>query len=149
MRPTRLSLLAVFALLAAAATYVSMDALYGGLPPLRYYAPGLLAALAVAEGYAARVIPGRLYGRARSRRPIDPLSVARAVALAKASSVTGALATGAYAGLLGWLGVRFGADVPRDVPVSAAGVVAGIGLVVAALLLERACRVRPPRDGGH
>jgi hypothetical protein len=67
--------------------------------------------------------------------------------LAKASSVVGALVSGGYGGLLGYLVVRLHAGPAHDTEVSAAGLAAGVLLVIAGLLLEHACRVPgPPPD---
>ncbi len=88
-------------------------------------------------------------GPARGARALHPLQVARAVALAKASSPTGALLAGLYTGLLVWLLPRprsRRATTPGSAPGSA---LAALLLTAAALSLERACRtpdaVRPGR----
>ncbi|HVA60678.1 MAG TPA: DUF3180 domain-containing protein [Mycobacteriales bacterium] len=141
MRPTRpVVLAAVFAAVALAA-FVGARVVYSALPPLPVSAPVLLFVLALAEAGMAQSVRSRLQGRPRTK-PIMPLAVARVAALAKASSLAGAVFAGGYAGLLGYL-ASHGAG--RDVPIGAAGFVGAVALVVAALLLEGVCRVpRPP-----
>ena len=72
------------------------------LPTPTIYALLWLAVLAIAEFYLAAVTRARLAGRPGTR-PVDPLVVARFVALAKASSIVGSLAAGGYAGYLLWV----------------------------------------------
>ena len=67
-------------------------------------------------------------------------------ALAKASSLAGAVAAGAYAGLLGFL-LRLHVEASHVEALTAGlAVLAGLGLVAAALALERTCRVRQPPE---
>ncbi len=68
------------------------------------------------------------------------MQVARAAALAKASSPTGALLLGLYAGLGGQLLTRSAQQARSDAVVCAVSAAAAGLLVGAALLLERACR---------
>jgi hypothetical protein len=120
---------------------------YRDLPLLPAYAPVSLALLAVVELGMAKVVRDRLshrrdaQGRPRGR-PLHPISVARAAVLAKASSTGGAILLGVYGGLLVW-------TLPRrdvllrardDALVAAISSFACLVLVVAALVLERACR---------
>jgi hypothetical protein len=153
VRPTRVStLLAVTAALAVVG-YLVAEAAYGSLPELPLGAPLTMFLLAVAELAMAKLVRDRVLHRrdARGRaprRPLHPVQVARAAALAKASSVTGAVLGGAYAGLFAWTAQR--ADVlaaaADDVVVSGLSALAAVLLVVSALLLERACRVPEPPD---
>ncbi|MDQ3610299.1 MAG: DUF3180 domain-containing protein, partial [Actinomycetota bacterium] len=112
---------------------------YGSLPALPLYAPVTIVLLAIVEAGMARVVRDRLAGRGR---PLDPLQAARAAVLAKASSATGALLLGGYGGVLAWMLPRRGelALADRDAVVAGLSVLACLGLVVAALLLERSCR---------
>ncbi len=86
----------------------------------------------------------------RERRPgakgVEPLFAARAVVFGQASALVAALVAGMYGGtgvfLLSYL------DIPprRDQAIYAgAAVIAGIGVIAAALFLERVCRL--PEDG--
>ena len=73
----------------------------------------------------------------------------RAVAflvLGKASALVGAMVAGGYFAFALLFVTRWEADAPRERVIRAGiAVVAGLGLMVAGLLLERACRV-PRRD---
>jgi hypothetical protein len=109
--------------------------------------------LAVVELGIAKVVRDRLARRldARGRprgRPLHPMQVARAAVLAKASSAGGAVLLGLYAGLLAWTLPRRDvlAASGQDAVVAAYSTVACLALVVAALVLERACR-RPDDRG--
>ncbi|HEX3823745.1 MAG TPA: DUF3180 domain-containing protein [Mycobacteriales bacterium] len=140
MRPTRWWLLLVAAVVAGAVAYVVTRSSYDELPSPSVGALVGLALLAISECYIAVMTRARLAGRAGTR-PIDPLAVARFVALAKASSIVGALAAGGYAGFLAWV-ARLGSPAAnRDTTTSGLGVAMALLLVAAALFLERVCRV--------
>ena len=148
MTPTRpgvlLGTVAVFIVLG----YLLVELAYGALPALPLYAPVTLVLLALVEAGMARVVRDRLAGRGGDRsRPLHPLQVARAAVLAKASSLTGAVLLGGYGGLLAWTLPRRDelALADRDATVAGISVLACLGLVVAALLLERVCRTPPDR----
>ena len=146
MTPTRLRTLALLALLGGVAGALLAATAYGSLPDLPRVAPVSLALLAVVELAMARVVRDRVQRRARpGARTLHPLQVARAAALAKASSPTGALLGGVYLGLLLWLlPSELRASGPDRVVAGLSALAAG-ALVVAALLLERACRT-PDRE---
>jgi len=123
-----------------------MRAVYTSLPKLPTLAPASLGLIALAEGVLAIGTRNRLLGRPGTR-PVEPILVARYAALAKASSIVGALAIGAYAGILGYVLPLRDAPQPRDDGlVSVFGIAAGLAVVIAAYSLERVCRVKPPRD---
>jgi hypothetical protein len=152
VRPTSLRLLAALALGAAAVTWLLARSAYGDFPAVPGSAPVPLALVAVAELALARVVRDRVRRRPRAERsrPLHPLQVARAAALAKASSPAGALLAGVYGGLLLYTAPRadaLGAAADDVLPAALAGLAAA-GLVVAALLLERACRVPDAPDDG-
>jgi hypothetical protein len=145
MRPTRPSWLAILAVVAGAVAFVITRSSFDDLPTPKTYALLSLALLAIAELYIALSTRARLAG-GPGTKPIDPLVVARFAALAKASSIVGALASGVYAGFLIWV-VRL--DTPagqRDTKTSAFGVGLSLALVGAALFLESVCRVRDGDD---
>jgi hypothetical protein len=119
---------------------------YSSLPPLPTLAPASLGLIALVEGVLAVGTRNWLLRR-QGTRPIEPMLVARYAALAKASSIVGALALGGYAGLLGYVLPLRDAPQPReDAYVAAFGAVAGLAVVVTAYALERVCRVKPPKD---
>lgn len=154
MRPTRPGTLVAVTLVAAALSYLAAATAYGSLASPPAGAAVALVLLALAELALAKVVRDRVQHRLDAagrppRRVLHPVQVARAAALAKASSLTGAVVLGAYGGLFAWTAPR--ADVlaaaADDAPVAAASALAGLILVGCALLLERACRVPgPPED---
>jgi len=148
--PTRLSTLVVAGLAAMALAWILISRFYSDITGLPWLPIIISVALAVLEGFLAINTRARIERRP-GREPVDPLAVARFVVLAKASSLTGALFAGFYAGLLGWLLVeqaRLGSTDARssDLPTAAAGVFGSLVLVAAALWLERSCRVPKPPD---
>lgn len=146
MRPTRIPILLVFAVAAGVAAYFLTSAFYVDVQSPPVYAPLWLLLLALAEAYTASTTSARLAGRPRTK-PINPLVVARLAALAKATSPVGALATGAYAGFLGYVASATGPETGRDTRTAAIGVACSLVLVIAALVLERVCRVKRPPPG--
>ncbi len=147
MKPTRVGTLVAVALVCGLIAYLVAELAYGSLPVLPAFAPISLVLLAVVEVGMARVVRDRMTGRrggdGRPRgRPLHPMQVARAAVLAKASSPTGGVLFGAYAGLLAYVLPRRGelSTWGNDALVSAVSAAACLALVVAALLLERACR---------
>jgi hypothetical protein len=153
VRPTRPATLALLVVAFALGTYLLAALASSSLPRLPATAPVGLLLLAVVELGMAKVVRDRLAGRrtadGRPRgRPLHPMQVARAAVLAKASSPTGALLLGVYAGLLAHVLPRREqlASGTGDAVVAAVSAAACLLLVVAALLLERACRA--PDDEG-
>jgi hypothetical protein len=148
MRPTSISVLVVAALVAAALGWLLLSFSYSLLPRLPWSPVLVLAVLAVGEGILAQNTGARIQRKPGAQR-VDPLAVARYVALAKASALVGALSTGFSAGLLAWLAMEPTEAARSDVPTAAAGLIAAAALVAAALWLERACRIptEPDRNG--
>jgi len=148
MRPTRLWVLVVLAAVAGVVAWLLTSAFYAEVQSPSISAPLLLLLLAVAEAYTAALTRARLSGRSPTK-PINPIVVARFAALAKASSPVGALALGAWTGFLVHVARTAGPTAQRDTRTAALGLGCSAGLVVAALVLERVCRVkRPPGDNG-
>lgn len=143
MRPTRWYVLVALGIAAGGAAYLITRSRYSDLPSPTLYAQISLAGLAIAEGYTASMTRARLAGRPGTR-PIDPLLVARLVALAKASSIVGVLAAGAYAGFLGWVAQIDSPTAHSDVRTAAVGIAAGLLLMAAGLALEWVGRI--PKD---
>jgi hypothetical protein len=156
--PTRPGTLAALIVGFGAVGYLLAALFYGQLPPLPAYAPVTVVLLALAELAMARVVRDRVThrldarGRAAARptrpRPLHPMQIARAAVLAKASSAGGAVLLGVYAGLFAWTFPRRGRLLATgdDALVAGLSALACLGLVVAALVLERACR-RPDASG--
>lgn len=142
MTPTRARTLAAAAVSAGVLVYLLLRLVYDNIPRLPRTAPLSLLLVGLVEAQAAVLTRARL-ARRPGTRPILPITVARLAALAKASSLAGAVLAGAWAAVLGY-------TVPRADEIGVAGadaITAGLGLgaavvlVAAALLLERVCRV--------
>ncbi len=149
MKPTRISeLVAVFVVVAigirlmAEPLYTSFGTQLKGMP---VSAPLTLFLVALFEFYSAHAIRVRLDGRPGSK-PILPMTVARYAVVAKASSLGAAVAGGFWCGLFAFTltHVENFRYAGTDRYVSAASVASALLLITAALMLERACRVRTP-----
>ncbi|WP_412540782.1 DUF3180 domain-containing protein [Longispora sp. K20-0274] len=146
LRPTNPGTLFVAGLAAAALTWVLVDRFYGEFPKLTWLTALTLGLLALAELYAAWNTRARL-ARRPGTEPVEPLTVARLVVLAKASSVVGALFAGVYAALALWLWMSRLDAADRDLPGAVLALFASVVLLVAALWLEHSCRIPPgPED---
>ncbi|MEU4691734.1 DUF3180 domain-containing protein [Actinoplanes sp. NPDC023714] len=145
LRPTSISVLVVAGLAAAAVGWLVLSFSYSRLPALPWTPALVLAVLAVAEGMLAQNTGARIQ-RKPGALPVEPLAVARYVALAKASSLVGALFAGFSAGLLTWLLLEPTKAARDDIPATVGGLVAALALIGAALWLERACRVPEQPD---
>jgi hypothetical protein len=145
MRPTRWYVLLALGLVAGAVSYLITRSYYTDISSPTIYAQASLFVLAIFEGYTASLTKARIDGR-QGTRPIDALVVARLVALAKASSIVGAIAAGGYGGFLGWVAQVNSTSAHRDVKVSAVGVLAGLAMIAGALYLEWAGRVPKVED---
>jgi hypothetical protein len=145
MKPTRWPLLVLVALVAGGVAYLLTRSSYDSLPTPSVVALLWLALLAIAEFYVGVMTRARLRGRSGTR-PINPLVVARFVALAKASSIVGSLAAGGYAGFLIWVARLDSPAANRDTKTAGIGIGFGVLLVAAALFLEYVCRVPDSTD---
>lgn len=125
---------------------------YEALPPLPVLAGASLLVLAVVELAFAQSLRARLAGK-EGTKPVPPLLAARAVALAKASSLLGAIMAGAWLGVLVYVVPRHGEmlSASGDTKSSVVGLVSAGALIAAALWLEYCCRVRQDDDdrGDH
>jgi divalent metal cation (Fe/Co/Zn/Cd) transporter len=124
----------------------------GTLPSVPLAAPVVLALIAVVLLATALSIRARLKAQ-RERQPdakgVDPMMAARAVVFGQASALVAALAAGMYGGTGVFLLLE-SLDNParRDQAISAGfSVLAGIGVIAAALFLERVCKL--PEDDEH
>lgn len=119
------------------------------LPLLPWSAIPTLLLLALAEGYTA----GRTRRRIRrdpGTEPMEPLSAARLVALAKASALFASLAAGFFLGMAFAVSDVLALPTHREVFFTALGTgAAAAALLAAALYLEYACRVPEDGDGGE
>jgi len=151
MRFTRSTDLAVPAVVAGLLVHLMLRVAYDDLPPLPRFAGSTLAMIAAGEAVFGYSLRARI-ARREGTRPVPALTAARAVLLAKASSLLGAIMLGV------WLGVIVYLLPLRDQLVAAAadtttaviGAVCASVLVAGALWLEHCCRTPgdpdAPRD---
>jgi Protein of unknown function (DUF3180) len=135
------------ALVTAVVVGIVVRLTYGSLPQLPLFAGASLGVLGIAEVVGGNMLRARIR-RDPGTRPVQPLVAARAVLLAKASSLAGAIMTGAWGGLLAHV-VPLAADVTAagsDALAGTVGIVCSLGLVGGALWLEHCCRT--PDDPG-
>lgn len=148
MRPTRLrDLLAIFVVVAVGVGLIAWRH-YERLPRFQLSAPVSLALIAAFEGYTSAAIRARLSGRPRTK-PIMPILVARYAALAKASSVAAVIAAATWVGIVALAASKYRHQfryVDRDIGIGSAGIVAAALMLIAALRLEHACRVKHPPE---
>jgi hypothetical protein len=141
--PTRVWSLVVLGVVCAVASWLGLRVAYSSLPPLPWTGVPALLLLAIAESWSGRNLRARLRGRVGSK-PIVPIAVARMAALAKASSLAGALVGGLTAGFLIYVLGSLDKSTPRSDAFAAGFTVASaVLLVMAALYLERGCLARP------
>jgi len=146
MRATRPWTLFAVAAACALVVWLIVRVTFTVLPPLPWTAVPALLILAIAEGFSGRNLRARIQGR-RGGKPLAPIAVARMAALAKASSLGGAVFGGFGAGFLVYTLGSIDKAVPRRDAISAGVTLASaIVLVAAALYLERCCRAPAPPD---
>ncbi|MCK7627959.1 DUF3180 domain-containing protein [Streptomyces sp. RS10V-4] len=118
---------------------------FGTLPSVPVAAPIVLALIAVVLAATALSLRARLRAQ-RERRPgakgVDPLVAARAVVFGQASALVASLVAGLYGGVGVFL-LTSGVDDARRGQAVYAGlsVLAGAGVVAAAIFLERVCKL--------
>jgi Protein of unknown function (DUF3180) len=114
---------------------------YGEMPTLPQPAGTTLFAFAVAEVVLGATLRARISQRPGTR-PVQALTAAKAVVLAKASSLAGAITGGGWLGVLGYvlpLRSQLQSAASDTVTASIGAICAGT-LVAAALWLEYCCR---------
>jgi hypothetical protein len=125
----------------------------GTLPSVPLAAPIVLALIAVVLAATALSLRARLRAQ-RERRPgakgVDPLMAARAVVFGQASALVAALVAGMYGGTGVFLLELLDLPTRRDQAIYAGfSVLAGIAVIVAALFLERVCKLPDDEDQNH
>jgi hypothetical protein len=123
----------------------------GTLPSVPLAAPIVLALIAVVLLATALSLRSRLKAQ-RERRPdakgVDPMMAARAVVFGHASALVAALVSGMYGGTGVFLLESLDIPARRDQAIYAGfSVLAGIGVIAAAIFLERVCKL--PEDDEH
>lgn len=150
MTPTRVRDLVVVAVVVALLANLLVRLSYGSLPEFPLLAGVTLGVLGAAEVVAGNALRSRIRRRPGTA-PVQPLVAARAVLVAKASALAGAIIAGVWAGLLAHVAPRADAidAAAGDTAAAAVGLACAIVLVAGALWLEHCCRA--PDDGhpGH
>ena len=145
MKFTRFRDLVAVALVAGLLTAIVLRLVYAELPTLPRLAGVTFGVLAVVEAILAWQLRNRIAGKPGAR-PVQPLTAARAVALAKASSLVGALMSGVWIGVL--LTVLplavLSSAAADDRTTSLVGLLGSAALVAAALWLEHCCKTPDP-----
>ncbi|PNE36135.1 DUF3180 domain-containing protein [Streptomyces noursei] len=124
---------------------------FGTLPSVPVAAPIVLALIAAVLAATAFSLRSRLRAQ-RERRPgakgVEPLVAARAVVFGQASALVASLVAGLYGGVGAFL-LTSGVDDARSSQAVYAGlsVVAGAGVIAAAIFLERVCKLPEGEDG--
>jgi hypothetical protein len=148
VRFTRPRDLAIAGLLAAIVLYLIMQSAYGSMPPLPTLAGVTLVILAIVDVVLGFSLRSRIHGRAKNGRPVQPLTAARSVALAKASSLLGAIMLGAWVGVLVYVFPKRAEIVAasNDTTSAVIGGVCAIALIAGGLWLEHCCRTPDKPD---
>jgi len=140
------NLLAV-ALVVAVVANLLVRLSYGSMPGFPLFAGVTLGVLGAAEAIGGGALRARIR-REPGTTPVQPLVAARAVLLAKASSLAGAVVAGAWTGLLVYV-LPISADVSAaasDAASAGVGLASALGLVAGGLWLERCCRTPDDPD---
>lgn len=118
----------------------------GDIPaPVPWLSVGVLVVISGIVVWFGRTV--RTYQKGRARTPLNPMRAARTLALAQASALTGSAVLGWYVGealvLLPDADLR--AYQRLFVPLGA-GVLAAVLLLVAGMVVQSWCRIKPPPD---
>ncbi|MET7768159.1 DUF3180 domain-containing protein [Nocardia sp. NPDC005366] len=144
LTPTRVLDLVADFLVAAIAAWIATRVAYSSFPPISVLVGASLYPVAAIEAALAFVIRSRVSDSeiGDGRHQLHPITVARAVALAKASVHVGSIAAGVWLGFLCWVFPQRGTlrAAAADSPGAIVGMLAGAALVAAALWLEYCCR---------
>ncbi|MBE1588649.1 DUF3180 domain-containing protein [Nonomuraea angiospora] len=146
MRPTHPGPLVGIIAVVALITWAAVRPFYSDLPLMPWTAIPTVLLLAIGEGYSAWVTKARI-ARKPDTKPVEPLSVARLAALAKASAYAGAVFGGLFAGFALYTVQILDRETPRaEFFVAAGSFVSCVVLICAALYLEHACRIPKDKD---
>ncbi|SFS57143.1 DUF3180 domain-containing protein [Saccharopolyspora flava] len=128
-------------LVAAVVVFLACRLSYGDLPPLPLLAGATLLLIAAVDVVLALVLRPRVQ-RKPGVEPVEALTAARAVALAKASSLAGAIMAGVWLGLLGYLLPMMGTvqAARSDMLAAVVGLISAAALIGAGLWLEHCLR---------
>ncbi len=151
--PNRMGFTRARDLLAVAAValvlgYLLVRLSYQRLPPLPRYSGVFAALLGIGEAVAGQGLRSRIRQRGRTgsgaatAKPVAPLTAARAVMTAKATSLAGAALTGLWIGLLLYVVPSWSvlAAAREDGVTGIIGLVGAVIMTGGALFLEHCCR---------
>lgn len=142
VRAVTLAVIAAIGLIVGRAIRPVMERFDQVAPTVPWMASVALFFLAAVLGWLAYTTYQSVHKR---REPIESDRAVRQLVLAKASAFVGALMAGGYAGFALSFADSMDMDLPRERVIhSLVTAVAGVTVVVAAVLLERACEV--PND---
>ncbi len=147
---TRVRDLAAVAIVGGFVGYLVVGVAYGSLPPFPRLGGLVAALLGIAEAVFGRGLRSRIMAdRSLRDRPVPPpvpLTAARAVMTAKATSLAGSLLGGGWIGVFVHLYPKTGmlAAARADAVTAALGVAGALMMVAGALFLEHCCRA--PED---
>lgn len=121
--------------------------LYGDLPRLPSLAGATLLVVALVDLGLAMWLRPKVW-RKPGVEPPEAITATRAVALAKASSMGGAIMAGVWIGLLGYVlpVLQIVVAARDDLTAIVVGVISAVALIAAGLWLERCLRVPDDRD---
>ncbi|MGH3495687.1 MAG: DUF3180 domain-containing protein [Sciscionella sp.] len=148
MKYTRARDLILVAVIAGVVVSLLLQWTYSALPKLPRLAGTTLLVIAIIEFVLTLALRPR-FQRKPDTTPVPPLTAVRVVAVAKASSLLGAIMFGAWGGVLGYVLPRNGIfrAAGQDTTSGVLGIVCAAALVGAALWLEYICRAPdPPED---
>ncbi|GED99124.1 DUF3180 domain-containing protein [Gordonia crocea] len=150
--PTKLRDLVMVAVGAAVLAWVFIAYNFGDFPTIRWYTSAVLLVLAALEAVAGFAVRRRVADNevGQAKEQLHPLTVARLVALAKASAILGAVATGAWGAIAAYLyHLQDVASANASKLGTIVGILGGVALVIAALWLEQSCKAPedPAEDG--
>ncbi|TAL44543.1 MAG: DUF3180 domain-containing protein [Salinibacterium sp.] len=112
------------------------------VPPIAL--PIVLIVIAIVVVVVA--VPVRRVSRGTPNARVDPFYATQVLALAKASSLSAALLTGAGLGIVAFLLTR-GAPAVASIGLALAATAGAVGLLIGGLVAEHWCRI-PPTEGG-
>lgn len=149
LKRTKISTLAVVAIVFALIAWVSTLSFYGSFPPIKTTGSVLLWIFAIVCAVAGWVIRKRIgssSGVGMDRTQMQPTTVVQWLALGQATAWAGSVFLGMFVGaglyVLPNAGHLMAAEA--DVPGVIAGALGALAAVVAGVWLERSCEAPPP-----
>jgi len=149
LKRTKISTLAVVAIVFALIAWVSTLSFYGSFPPIKTTASVLLWVFAIVCAVAGWIIRKRIdssSGVGMDRTQMQPTTVVQWLALGQATAWAGSVFLGMFVGaglyVLPNAGHLMAAEA--DVPGVIGGALGALAAVVAGVWLERSCEAPPP-----